>query len=117
MPKTLSRMLQSQWTTTSVWLRTTFQVLLDKLTKLDNFRVSEESAMISYTRDSSKIIFITDGEDTLITKECTGDSLKMVSDMAEENGRPTMERAKMETGSWEYSSENEIDWTFNVSYV
>jgi len=90
---------------------------MDKSTKPDSFKASAESAMISCMKDSSKIIFIMDGEDILITREFTGDSLKTVSDMAEESGRPTMERAKMETGRWECSSENEMVWTFNISFL
>ena len=81
---------------------------MDKSTKLDSFKASAESAMIFCTKDSSKIIFITDGEDMLITREFTGDSSKTVSDMGEESGRPTTERAKMETGWWECSSENKM---------
>jgi hypothetical protein len=46
-----------------------------------------------------------DGEDMSITKESIGDTMKMDSDTEEENGRPTMERAKMETGSTVLSSD------------
>lgn len=79
-----------------------------KLTKLDSSRALAESATISFTRGNSKIIFITDGEDTLIIRESTGVSMKTVSDTAEENGWLTMARAKMETGYKDNSSEYRI---------
>ena len=107
MLKTLLRIPQSQSTTTFVWLKTTSQAVLARLTKPDSSKALAESAMISCTKDSSKIIFITDGEDTLIIKEYTGDYSKMDSETEEESGRPTTERAKMEIGFKERSNEEE----------
>ena len=86
----------------------TYKVDMVKLTRLDNSKALAESATISCTRGSSKIIFITDGEDILTTKESIGDSMKTDSDTEEENGRLTTERAKMETGSTVLSSDGEM---------
>ena len=79
-----------------------------KLTRLDNSKVLAESATISCTRGSSKIISTTDGEDMSTIKESIGDSMKTDSDTEEENGRLTTERAKMETGSTVLSSDGEM---------
>ena len=86
----------------------TYKVDMVKLTRLDNSKVLAESATISCTRGSSKIISTTDGEDMSTIKESIGDSMKTDSDTEEENGRLTTERAKMETGSTVLSSDGEM---------